>query len=61
MSTKEILKSTSGKIVEILNRDSDPTMWIVSVYKRILFFKKKVASEWFSKKEDALEFANKIK
>ncbi|MCB0722055.1 MAG: hypothetical protein KDC73_01320 [Ignavibacteriae bacterium] len=61
MSTKEILKSTSGKIVEILNRDSDPTMWIVSVYKRILFFKKKVASEWFSKKEDALEFANNIK
>lgn len=61
MSTKEKMKSASGKIIEVLNRDSDPTMWIVSVYKQILFFKKKVVSEWFSSKSDALEFANSIK
>ena len=60
MSTKEKMKSASGKIIEIMNRDSDPTMWIVSVYKQILFFKKKVVSEWFSSKSDALEFANSI-
>ena len=61
MLTREKMKSASGKIIEILNRDSDPTMWIVSVYKQILFFKKKVISEWFSSKVDALEFANTIK
>lgn len=61
MDTKEKLKSASGKIVEIMNSDADPTMWIVSVYKQILFFKKKVVSTWFSSKADALEFANSIK
>lgn len=61
MLTREKMKSASGKIIEILNRDSDPTMWIVSVSKQILFFKKKIVSEWFSSKADALEFANTIK
>lgn len=61
MTSKEVIKSASGKVIEILNRDSDPTMWIVSVYKKVLFFKKKIVSEWFSSKIDALEFANNIK
>jgi hypothetical protein len=61
MATKEIISSPSGRIVEISNSDDDPTMWIVRVYKKILFLKKQIFSEWFSKKEDALEFANNIK
>ena len=61
MGTKERITNTSGKIIELVNRDSDPTMWILNVYKKILFFKKKVVSEWFSTKEDALDFANTIK
>lgn len=61
MGTKERIPNSSGKIIEIINRDSDPTMWILNVYKKILFFKKKILSEWFSTKEDALDFANTIK
>ncbi len=61
MSTKEIVSSPSGRIVEIFNSDDDPTMWIVRVYKKILFFKKQIISKWFSKKEDALDFAKSIK
>lgn len=61
MGTKERITNTSGKIIELVNRDSDPTMWILNVYKKILFFKKKIVSEWFSTKEDALDFANTIK
>ena len=61
MGTKERITNSSGKIIELVNRDSDPTMWILNVYKKILFFKKRVMSEWFSTKEDALDFANTIK
>ncbi len=50
MGTKERIPNSSGKIIEIINRDSDPTMWILNVYKKILFFKKKILSEWFSTK-----------
>lgn len=54
---KKVFSNTGNKSVVLLNRDSDPSMWILNVYKNILFFKKKIESYWFNGREDAERFA----
>ena len=54
---KKIFSNTGNKSIVLVNRDSDPTMWILNVYKKILFFKKKIESYWFNDREDAEIFA----
>ena len=58
--SKEVIKSASGKLVELIHRDSDPSMWIVNVYKKVIFFKKRISSKWFSDKEEALQYVKSI-
>jgi len=48
----------SGNIqLQLIHRASDPAMWILNIYKKILFFKKKISSYWFTGKEEAEKFA----
>lgn len=54
---KKVFSNTGNKSVVLVNRDSDPSMWILNVYKNILFFKKKIESYWFNGREDAERFA----
>ena len=42
--------------IVLVNRVSDPVMWIVSVNKKFLFFKKKISSYWFNDEKSALLF-----
>lgn len=53
--------SVNGKTFELLNRFSDPAMWIVNVYKKFLIFNKKESSYWFNDKEEAETFYNSMK
>ncbi|MBK6538629.1 MAG: hypothetical protein WBQ38_08175 [Ignavibacteria bacterium] len=58
MNTYEKVFSDSGnKKVVLINDNSDPSMWILYVYKKILFFKKKINTYWFSNKDQAELFA----
>ncbi|HMS64194.1 MAG TPA: hypothetical protein PKD83_02945 [Ignavibacteria bacterium] len=57
---KDLIKVISDKdnqSVELVNRLSDPGMWIVYIYKKFLFFKIKKSSHWFTNEEEALKFA----
>jgi len=58
MNNYEKVFSDSGKKkVVLINRLSDPGMWILYVYKKILFFNKRISSHWFNSKDQAELFA----
>ncbi len=54
---EKIFADSGNKIVVLINRVSDPSMWVLSIYKKILFFRKKIASYWFNDREGAEKFA----
>lgn len=53
---KEISISGDRKAV-LSNSRSDPSMWILNVYKKVLFFNKKTESYWFYDQDEAEKFA----
>ncbi|MBK8983100.1 MAG: hypothetical protein IPM38_12425 [Ignavibacteria bacterium] len=53
--------SVNGKTVELINRYSDPAMWIVNVVKKFLFFKSVESSHWFNSRNDAEDYINNMK
>ena len=58
MNTFEKVFSDSGnRKVVLINDVSDPSMWILYVYKKMLFFKKKINTYWFNSKDQAELFA----
>ena len=57
MDFKKVYSASGNVQLVLINRMSDPAMWILSIYKKILFFKKKVTSYWFTGKEEAERFA----
>lgn len=57
---KEFSKTMAGPEnteLQLINRVSDPSMWILTVYKKILFFRKKIKTYWFYGKDEAERFA----
>ena len=54
---EKVFSDSGSRKVVLINRISDPSMWIIYVYKKILFFKKKMQTYWFTNQEDAEEFA----
>ncbi|HRI86307.1 MAG TPA: hypothetical protein PK536_12750, partial [Ignavibacteria bacterium] len=53
--------SVNGKTVELINRYSDPAMWIVNVLKKFFIFKSVESSHWFNSRKDAEDFINDLK
>ncbi|HMQ69869.1 MAG TPA: hypothetical protein PKA90_12835 [Ignavibacteria bacterium] len=53
---KEFAISGNRKAV-LSNSRSDPSMWILDIYKKILFFNKKTGSYWFYDKQEAEKYA----
>ena len=58
---KKVISNSGNKEVVLVNRESDPISWIVYVYKKILFFKKRIASYWFVSRQEAEEYAANYK
>jgi hypothetical protein len=59
---ENIVVSTIRKsIIEVSHDDSDPGSWIVRRWKRVLWFRKRISSDWFISKEQAMEFAHEMK
>lgn len=48
----------SGNRKAVLNNSrKDPSMWILNVYEKFLFFNKKTGSYWFYDQEEAEKYA----
>ncbi len=60
-NTFEKFVSANGETVTLKNNESDPAMWIVEIFTKSIFGKKKTGSFWFSHKEDAEDFLSGYK
>lgn len=47
--------------IEIIHRGSDPGVWIVRRWKKFLWLKKRISSDWFIDGKQARAFANDLK
>ncbi len=56
----EILNSRESSVV-LTHDDADPGSWVVRRWKKILWFRKRISSDWFTNKEQAMAFANEMK
>ncbi len=54
---EKVFSDSGSRKVVLVNRLSDPSMWVIYIYKKILFFKKKINTYWFTNQEDAEVFA----
>ncbi|MDQ3020990.1 MAG: hypothetical protein M3R36_10520 [Bacteroidota bacterium] len=54
---EKVFSGSGKKFAVLINRLSDPSMWVLNIYKKFLFFKKKIGSYWFTNKADAELFA----
>ena len=54
---EKVFSDSGSRKVVLVNRLSDPSMWVLYIYKKILFFKKKMQTYWFTNQEDAEVFA----
>jgi hypothetical protein len=47
--------------VKLLHEKTDPTVWIVNIYKNSFPFRKKIESKWFISEESARFYLNHLK
>ncbi|MCY7360676.1 MAG: hypothetical protein LH629_01200 [Ignavibacteria bacterium] len=59
--TIKTIPNSNGINIKLINRSSDPAMWIINVYKKILFFNVKKSSHWFTNEAEAIKFATGLK
>ena len=58
---RTIISNSGNSQIEVLHRDSDPSTWIVRRWKKFLWFKKRISSDWFSNREHAFAYAYETK
>lgn len=58
---RTIISNIRKCFIEILHNGSDPSVWIVRRWKKILWFKKRISSDWFINKQQAFAFASEMK
>ena len=56
-----VLSNERNCFIELTHSSYDPGSWIVRRWKKILWFKKRISSDWFTDKQQALDFANAMK
>lgn len=59
--TETVISSIPGCYIKILHYPEDPATWIVKKLKRRLFGKKEILTRWFSRKDQAVKFAEDLK
>jgi hypothetical protein len=47
--------------IELSHYDADPGMWIVRRWKKFMWFKRRLSSNWFSDEQQARAFADEMK
>jgi hypothetical protein len=61
MKNVTVISNARDSFIELTHRDSDPGSWIVRRWTKFMWFKKRVSSDWFNDKQQALQFANEMK
>lgn len=61
MKSVMFLSNVRELVIELTNHDSQPGSWTVRHATRIMWFKKRIASHWFSNEQQALAFADELK
>jgi hypothetical protein len=56
-----IISNSRDCFIEVINRDVDPSSWIVRRSKKLLWFKRRVSSDWFLNRQQAFAFAEKMR
>jgi hypothetical protein len=61
MKNATVISNARDCFIELLHRDSDPLTWIVRRWTKVLWFKKRVSSDWFNDERQALAFAHELR
>jgi hypothetical protein len=56
-----VLSNSGNCFIELRHRDSDPGTWIVRRWKKFLWFKRRMSSDWFNDRHQALAFAEAMR
>jgi hypothetical protein len=56
-----VISSDRDCRIELTHHDSDQSTWIVRRWKKFLWFKQRISSDWFNDEHQATVFANKLK
>ena len=58
--TVKILLDSGNNYITLINRVSDPLMWILTVYKKKFLHKKKISTFWFNGEIEAMKQSDDI-
>jgi len=61
MNESIVISNDAGGLIKLIHRASNPTVWIVRRWKKTLWFRKQISSDWFTNGEQALAFAKEMK
>ncbi|MCX6134849.1 MAG: hypothetical protein NTU47_13635 [Ignavibacteriales bacterium] len=61
MNESIVILRAAGCFIELIHRNSNPTVWVVRQWKKSLWFKTLISSDWFIDAEQAMSFAKKMK
>lgn len=61
MKNVTFLSNVRECVIELTHHDSVPVSWTIRHATRIMWFKKRIASHWFSDEQQALAFADELK
>jgi hypothetical protein len=58
---RTVVSNLQDCFIEVLHRDADSHLWMVRRFKKVLWFKKRISSDWFVNRQQAFIFANAMK
>ena len=61
MKQTRVVSDARACYITVTHDDLDPAMWIVRRWKKIMWFKKRISSTWFTGQEQAMIFATEMK
>lgn len=61
MKESIIISRAAECFIELIHRESNPTVWIVRRWKKNLWIKKLITSDWFTDGQQAQSFADRMK
>lgn len=56
-----VISNDRDFFIDLIHRDSDPGSWIVRHSRTILWFKKRISTDWFNDEQQAITFAYEMK
>jgi hypothetical protein len=58
---RTVISKIRGCFIEVLHHDADPSVWIVRRWKKSLWFKKRISSDWFINRQQAFAYADEMR